>query len=179
MDIIIDVRIGGKIMIPLLIFLLVLVLPLPIKTSVFYSEKKLDIFIYNYKLKEKKAKRKLILSKEASQKKKIWHIIKLGINVLRRNSFKPYINVNINFMYGLEDAANTAELYGLLNSINPVIYKFLGEIFIIKNFNFNVHADFNKTLLKFNMVSIIFINLLTILYVIGIFSTKYLRKKFT
>jgi hypothetical protein len=159
--------------------LLVLLLPIPIKTSVFYSEKKLGIYFYNFKLTQKKHKKKTAVVKVSPPKKKIISIFKLGINVLRHNRFKPYIKLNINFMYGLEDAAKTAEVYGLLNLMNPVIYKGLDEFFIVKNFVYNIHADFNKTLLKFNMISIIFINLLTIIYIIAVFSTKYIiGKKF-
>lgn len=164
-------------MIILIILLLVLLLPVPIKTSVIYSEKKLDIYLYNLKFKKKKEKKRPSLNKMYLKRKEVLYISKLGINVLRHNSFKPHIKLNINFIYGLDDAANTAKLYGLLNVANPIIYALLGEFFLIKNFDYKVNADFNKSLFKFNMISIIFINLLTILYVIGIFSTKYIIGK--
>lgn len=165
-------------MIVLLVFLLVLLLPIPIKTSILYSEKNLGIYIYNFKL-TKKVKKKITVNKTPLHKKKFVPILKLGINVLRHNFFKPYIRLNINFMYGLEDAANTAQVYGLLNLMNPVIYKVLGEFFSIKNFVYNIHANFNTKILKFNIKSIIFINLLTILYIIVVFLTKYMiGKKF-
>lgn len=164
-------------MIVLLIFLLVLLLPIPIKTSILYSEKKLGIYLYNFKLNKRKLIKKATTTKIPLKKKKVLSILKLGINVLRNNFFKPYIKLNINFMYGLDDAANTAEVYGLLNLMNPVIYKIFGEFFFVKNFVYNIHASFNKTILKFNIRSIIFINLLTILYMIAIFSTKYIIEK--
>lgn len=166
-------------MILLLIILLVLLLPIPIKTSVFYSEKKLGIYLYKFKLNMNKMKKKPKVNKIHPKKKKSLSTIKLGVNVLRHNLLKPHINLNINFMYGLDNAATTAQLYGLLNLMNPAIYKFLDEFFIVKNFDYNIQANFNKILLKFNIVSIIFINLLTILYIITIFSTKYIiGKKF-
>ena len=81
MDILLNVRNGGKFMVWLLIFLLVLLLPIPIKTSVFYSEKKLGIYVYNLKLNINKIKKKPLVNKIRPHKKKYLPIIKLAVNV--------------------------------------------------------------------------------------------------
>ena len=86
---------------------------------------------------------------------------------LSNNRYKPYFKVNSNIDFSVNDAAGTAILYGLLNSLNPIIFKILSTFFKIKNFDNKFNPIFkDKYIINISIICILTINIAKIIYML-------------
>ena len=86
---------------------------------------------------------------------------------LSNNRYKPYFKVNSNIDFSVNDAAGTAILYGLLNSLNPIIFKILSTFFKIKNFDNKFNPIFkDKYIINISIMCILTINIAKIIYML-------------
>ena len=93
--------------------------------------------------------------------------IKLLFKNLSNNSYKPYLNISSNIDFSVNDAAGTAILYGLLNSLNPIIFKILSTFFKIKNFDNKFNPIFkDKYIINISIMCILTINIAKIIYML-------------
>ena len=91
----------------------------------------------------------------------------LLFNNLSNNRYKPYFKVNSNIDFSVNDAAGTAILYGLLNSLNPIIFKILSTFFKIKNFDNKFNPIFkDKYIINISIMCILTINIAKIIYML-------------
>ncbi len=171
-----------KLFIIFIIILIILFLPLPIKIKLEYSNKNLVIKLYKYMIfsslngVENKYLKKLIKNKpkikdnnikSKSQRNLIKKISykKLYKNI-STNKLKPKIKLNASLIYGIDDAAVSAILYGLLCNIPTLLYFILNIIFKVKNLSFDIKPKFNTTLLTFGITSIFYFNIANIIYML-------------
>lgn len=129
-------------------FLLLIFIPIPLVFSLEYN-KKFNIFIYKKKIDYKR-------KKKGNKKSKI--PLKC-IKVL----WKPKLKLDLDIIYGTDDAALSAILYGIIYSLFPLSFKFINSFFNIKYFNKKVKIDFNNTILYFKLDSILYINIAQII----------------
>lgn len=147
------------------IIVLILFIPIPLKVKINCIDKKLQLFLYNKKLKFKAPKYESKKEKRKTKKKMKIHFIKDFINFLDKSSVKLNIKTNINIDIGIEDAANLAILYGILNSLNYPVYRLISIVFNILDFKFNIVPHFNNTIFSFKSESIIYVTLAKLIYI--------------
>ena len=173
----------------LLVFLLLFLIfmPIPLKISIKYLEDFYEIKFYKINLlssdggviykfikddKVKKYDTSHNIKEEVEEKaqEKIrgtkFSMILLFKN-LSNNRYKPYFKVNSNIDFSVNDAAGTAILYGLLNSLNPIIFKILSTFFKIKNFDNKFNPIFkDKYIINISIMCILTINIAKIIYML-------------
>lgn len=164
----------------LIIIFILLFLPLPIKIDLEYLNKNLIIKLYKYPLfsskngvenkylkrfikKEKKIKDDINTSKRKYLKKLSYRKLYRNIST---NKLKPKIKINASLVYGFDDAAFSAILYGLLCNIPNLLYLFLSIVFKVKKLSFDIEPKFNKALLTFGITSIFYFNIANIIYIL-------------
>lgn len=180
-----------KLFLIILIILVILFIPIPLKISTYYSAEDYYIKFYRFiilskqknKLKKKKEK-ELYKDKTANKdnlKKKKTTKFKLDnfrvkdirplILKLYNRSFKPWLKFKCNIDYSLNDAAQTALLYGSICQQLPYLVHLISNIpFKSDKFTFDINPIFeDKFLLKIEISSIIFISLAHIIYVLILF----------
>ncbi|KEH97101.1 DUF2953 domain-containing protein [Clostridium massiliodielmoense] len=155
-------------MIWLIALFLIFLIPLPLILKVTYENNKLYIYIYNFKVYPSK---KTIESMPEPKPKGIFPKL-VYINTIKSiyKRFKNKVtnlklNLDINILYGSENAAITGIFYGLIHSIISYGYGLLSSTFKIKHFNCNIVPKFNNSIFKIEFKSIIFINLGKIIYI--------------
>ncbi|EJO5348560.1 DUF2953 domain-containing protein [Clostridium botulinum] len=164
-----------------IIFILILVFPF--KITVIYSNKNLNISIYNFHFK-KNIKNSNITKKKTTAKNNNKEKVKKRNKALKitleRNKFKPKVNIYTFCNYDLEDAANVAIIYGIIQNLIPYIYKYLSKIIEFKNFNYSINPLFkNKNFIEFKFEGIFYISLVKIIYIYISFKINYKNLKKT
>ena len=97
--------------------------------------------------------------------------------LLTANKLKPKIIINASLVYGIDDAAFTAILYGLLCNIPNLLYLILNIIFKVKKLSLDIEPKFNKTLLTFGITSIFYFNIANIIYILFLlFKSKEIKE---
>lgn len=146
------------------IFFLIII-PIPVKLRILYKNNKFSMYIYNTEISNK------LLKNQKKEKKKLkknysknLSSILSSLSSLKNNKLKPVLRLNINFTYGLDDAAYTAIVYGLLCSSYSLLERLLNMIFKIKKFHINITPNLNESICDFELNSIISINLVKIIY---------------
>lgn len=159
--------------------LIILLIPIPFKLHVYYKNGELIIKIFKFKKSINKNK-DIDHTTEKEHKKKLNFTNYDYADVIKRfdkNPIKFKIKTTLEIDYGLEDAANTAVLYGVLWSLYPFIDRLLKIIFNFKALNFKLNPHYNeKTFqLDYNLFTIfnILILLFNIVYIIIIFKKSY------
>lgn len=163
----------------LAIVIFILIVPIPIKFNVKYVEKKLNIYLYNINIMKKIDYLKKKASNKHQYKKKSefnFKNLKLVINLLDNNKFKPILRFKLNFTYGLNDAACTAVSYGLISSLYPLALRILNCFFKIKKQYINILPDLNKPFFKLKLDSIIFVSFAKVIYIVFIIYKLKLNK---
>lgn len=163
----------------LCILLFILVIPIPIKIRIIYDNMKLHFYLYNinltHKLHRVAKKTKNTVDTKPDRIHNFNNTIKTCSSLIKKLKFKPVLKLNLNLVYGLDDAAYTALLHGVINSIYPMIIQFLSLFFKIKKHNIKSQPEFNKFILKLEIDSIIFINLAKVIYM-SFISYRHLQK---
>jgi hypothetical protein len=141
-----------------------ILIPIPIKFKLKYVDGNLAMHIYNIdlisKIKSSKKKDKLKDKRIPSLQN-----FKFLLSSLNRNKFKPTLRLKLNLQYGLDDAAYTAIFYGLISALSPSIIKILNCFFKIKKQSISIIPNLNKLILKLELESIIFVNLVKVIYI--------------
>jgi len=159
---------------------ILLLIPIPIKLSFNYSKLNMNFYIYNFKLnleklmKLYKKKEKKVTAQPLEKKKKEFDLTTIFslINSIENIKFKPTIRFNFYCNYGFIDASNTAIAYAYINSISPFLYKLLNKPFKIKSYDYNIKPDFQGAFLESSIHSIIFVNIIKIIYMLVFIKNK-------
>lgn len=144
-----------------LILVLICLLPFPIKLGFSFINNKIIISLYNLKInfdREKKRKAKFKVKYEMNLKEYIQEIKHLH--------FKATMKTNIYIHMGLDDAAKTAELFGVMNYLIPIIFIELEKFFKIKKYDYNVIPDFKENIFEIKINSIIWISIAKTIYIL-------------
>lgn len=165
----------------ILFFLILLIIPLPIKFGFKYEKLCITLYIYKFKINinkvfnffNKKKKKKPCEEKEKGKSQLDFQSVLALINYVDQIRFKPTLRFKFYCSFGLIDASKTAITYGYVNSFSPVLYKFLTIPFKIKKYTFHIEPDFDETMLETNMSSIIFVNIIKIIYMSVLILNKY------
>ena len=178
----------GAMIVLLLVFLLLFLLfmPIPLKLSIKYLDDFYEIKFYKINLlssdggiikkfiKDDTVKSMILLQYKRRSRRKAQEKIRgtkfsmrLLFKNLSNNRYKPYFKVNSNIDFSVNDAAGTAILYGLLNSLNPIIFKILSTFFKIKNFDNKFNPIFkDKYIINISIMCILTINIAKIIYML-------------
>ncbi|NFG70066.1 DUF2953 domain-containing protein, partial [Clostridium sporogenes] len=102
-----------------IIFILISIMPF--KITIIYSDKDFDIYIYNFQWKKGEAiKKQNYINKKTNEKKDDSKKKALKVT-LEKCNFKPKANISAFLNYDIEDAAYSAIIYGVLQSLVPYI----------------------------------------------------------
>ena len=177
----------------LLITIFIILFPIPLKIEISFKDNIFQLKIFNSNIYssnngiENKLLKKIIsrtnidLKKETTikykdkeavnsskirRKKIIQKVsIKKLYNNITKNKFKPSIKINGNLIFGIEDAAYCAILYGLLCNIPLILRIFLEKVFKTKRIDFNLIPKFNTNTIIFGITSIFYFNIAHIIYI--------------
>lgn len=160
----------------LFLLLFILFFPIPLKFTIYYSLENYYLCIYKFTIISKKKKNISKLSnnfKKFNKKNNLKISIPKYKNFLSKlfySKFKPSLKININLSYSLNDAYNTAMLYGMLCNISPFLYTLLHAPFKITKYDLNLNPIFKDNfLVKIEISSIICISFAHIIYMATIF----------
>ncbi|AVQ47491.1 DUF2953 domain-containing protein [Clostridium botulinum] len=161
-----------------IIFILISIMPF--KITIIYSDKDFNIYIYNFQWKKgEDIKKQNYINKKTNEKKDDSKKKALKVT-LEKCNFKPKANISAFLNYDIEDAAYSAIIYGVLQSLVPYIYNYLLKIFKLKNFKFNITPLFkNKNFIEFKFKGIFYISLVKIIYIYISFKINYKNLKRT
>ncbi|KZL94243.1 hypothetical protein CLMAG_12960 [Clostridium magnum DSM 2767] len=152
----------------LCILILLFIIPIPIKIKVKYIDMKLDFYLYNINLnnilRHIKRKTKHIVEDKPDRVHNFGNSIKTFSTLRKKLKFKPVLKLKLDLIYGLDNAAYTALLHGIITSFYPMLVQFLSLFFKISENNIEAQPEFNKFILKLEIDSIIFINLAKVIY---------------
>lgn len=158
------------------ILLFILFFPIPLKFTSYYSPENYYIKIYKFILiskdKNKKHKylNKLIKYNKKNKSKFNMSQYKKFFSKLFYSKSKPSLKINLSFSYSLNDAYNTALIYGLLCTLFSFLYQLVNIPFNIKKYNLKIDPIFkDEILVNFETSSIIFISFAQIIYISIIF----------
>ncbi|WP_410506411.1 DUF2953 domain-containing protein [Haloimpatiens sp. FM7315] len=148
----------------ILIFVPIIILcPFPIKFSLEYLNGNLKIYIFKKEISLNKIKNKK--KKNYKRKRKGFTKYLTLFNNLNLNTFlKPNLKIEFFLQYGFEEAHNTALFYGVIQSFIPFINKLLLNFFNFKKIKYNIYPCFNEELIHFKIDSIIYVNIVKIIY---------------
>lgn len=148
----------------LLIVLAVLFTPFPVILDFFYKNHDIILELYNKPVKEVKLFNKAEKAKHNLERKHFYYPIDY-IKELKRFHFKPYLKIQASIILGLDDAAKTAEIFGLMNYFVQLVFLFSKNFFRIKNVDYKINPDFQKNILEIKIHSIIWINIAQTIYI--------------
>jgi hypothetical protein len=159
--------------------IVLLVIPIPIKIKIKYDDMKLDFYLYNINLNNmlRRIKRKTehIVDAKPDRVHTFNNTIKTYSTLVEKLKFKPTLKLKLDLVYGLDDAAYTALLHGIITSLYPILIQFLSLFFKVKENNIKAQPEFNKFILKLEIDSIIFINLAKVIYM-SLVTYKHLKQ---
>lgn len=149
----------------ILLLFIVLFIPIPLKIKIDCSKKTLLLKIYNLNIIDKINLKDNKPSLERNKKPSfLINNFKINLKSLKKLRFKPHIKIRAKLVYGLDDAAYTAIVYGLIPTLNIFIFNLLSNIFVIKKKEIHVKPIFNGLYFKLEISSIIYISLAKIIY---------------
>ncbi|MBV4419426.1 DUF2953 domain-containing protein [Clostridium tyrobutyricum] len=153
-----------------IMFLIIIFIPFPVKLHVFYNNKKLHLYFFNInilnKITSNKKRFDINSANSTRQLAKTIRKFRIVFKRLLKIKYKPQISIDIDMVYGLDDAAYTAILYGLINALTPSLLILLSKLFILKKQEINIKPCFNKSYFKLEINSIIYVSFVKIIYII-------------
>lgn len=157
----------------ILCFLIIcLFIPIPIRIAVNYDGQNFNFYLYNINITNKisfvKKKVRDDVEKKKNEFPKVRNTLRITFSIIKNLKYKPTLNIKINAIYGLDNAAHTALFYGLIVSFYPIILQLMNLLFSVKKSDVKVTPEFNKFILNFQIGGIIFINLAKITYMVFI-----------
>lgn len=179
----------------LLILIFIILFPIKLKLSILFIDNKLKIFVYKFKIYPKK-KKKIVkhtelknnpinnakssqktFEEEKKSRKKIEVNIKNLISSLMNNKIKPKLKLELLIDYSLGDAAHTAQIFGIINTLIYLNFEVLNLFIKLKTPKISITPIFNSELLVNTKInSILYINLAQIIY-IAILVLKNIKRK--
>lgn len=163
----------------IIVCIVILFIPFPIKIKLLYFNKNFIFKIYNFnvsdKLKINKNKYLLDYTHRKNGLSLFINTAKSCSQFIKELKFKPSIKINIKIIYGLEEAAHTAMLYGLIPLIDTFISNMVSKLFNIRQKQTYIIPNFNNLYFKIQLNSIIYISLAKIIYTV-ILLAKYKQK---
>lgn len=159
----------------LLILFLIFIIPFPIKIYFMYNLDELIIKIlwktYKFTPKDLTERQRDTVNKAKKNTKKSLNIrkftfkqIRYMLQNLKNSTLKPSINISIELTYGVDDAALTGILYGIIYNIYSYVQYYTYSCFKVKDMKLNLCPEFNKKIIDAKVNSIIYINLVKIIY---------------
>jgi hypothetical protein len=163
----------------LILFFLLISVPIPIKVKVKFNDMRLDFYLYNINLNDKihfiKKKIKHIVDTKPDRIHAFINTLQTSSYLTRKLKFKPALKIKLILIYGLDDAAYTALLHGVITSFYPILMQFINLFFKVKESDVKIQPEFNKFIVKLEIDSIISANLVKVIY-ISFISYRHLRK---
>ncbi|KEI17393.1 DUF2953 domain-containing protein [Clostridium haemolyticum] len=150
------------------ILILFFIVPLPLLLEIIYEDNKLYVYIYNLKIyPSSKIIKSMPEPKPDGILPKLVYIntFKTIYQKCRHYIYDSILNININIIYGFQDASITGIFFGVLQSAVSSFYSLLNSVFSLNDFNSNICPVFNNSIFKIKIKSIIFINLGKIIYI--------------
>lgn len=148
----------------LLIILVILFIPFPVMLEFFYNKQGIILKLYNEQIKEIKLFNKTEEVKQDLEKKHFYYPLDY-IKEIKRFHFKPYLKLKVNVELGFDDAAKTAEMFGIMNYFIQLAFLFLKNFFKIRNIDYKINPNFQKNIFKIKIHSIIWINIAKTIYI--------------
>ena len=140
---------------------------------------KLNVYLYNINITNKLHFARKKVEHEVATKPDRVHIssntFRTASDMIRELKFKPALELKLDLLYGLDNAAYTALVHGLITSTYPIFLQLLNMFFKVKKNDLKIQPEFNKFILKLEVNSIISINLAKTIYILFIIY-KVLRK---
>ena len=155
----------------LLVFFLLFLLfmPIPLKLSIKYLDDFYEIKFYKINLLSSDGGIiKKFIKDDTVKKYDTSHNIKEEVEEKAQEKIRgTKFSMILLFKNLSNDAAGTAILYGLLNSLNPIIFKILSTFFKIKNFDNKFNPIFkDKYIINISIMCILTINIAKIIYML-------------
>lgn len=148
-----------------IILCLILFFPLPLKIYILFIEKELNIYIYKFNIKKKSFKNKPIIQ-SISESTKTSKFKFSNIKSSSKKKKKIKVNFSISINYGLEDAFETAIVYGAISGSLSICLSYLSKYVIFKSLVVKVTPQYNAEKLDIKIKSIIYLNLVKIIYIL-------------
>lgn len=166
----------------IIIFLLsltIILFPIPLKITLKYTNKVLEIYIYNKKLRTNKITENDIEHIPNLKPFKVFTLneIKLITHKLKNLKLKPTLVLKTKLEYGFDDAAFVAILFGLIHSTHSFLYLLLLNFVKVKSVDLKVIPHFEENDFNMETLSIIYMNLVKIIYMTFIMSICLLKIK--
>jgi hypothetical protein len=157
-----------------------MLIPFPVKIQVVFKEMDLKVYLYKFKVfslietlkkKTEKDKKKCKPKKEKKKKKKLVMNLSVVQNIiykLNNNPIKPKIRLYYDINYSTGDAASTAILYGIIYQAIAVLSIIISVLLNITINKTDIAPNFQSedVFVKIQFKSIIFLNLVKIIYMI-------------
>lgn len=165
--------------------LVILLIPIPLKLRLYYKNGEIVLQIFSFKKYIKKQIQKVSkFKKKHKNKQKLTNYD--YVNIVKKvdnNPIKFRVKINIKMDYGLEDAADTAILYGIIWSIYPFIERLFKIFFSFKNLNLKVSPDYNGKKVQMDIKIFTLLNILilliNIIYIVMVLKTCSAKVKET
>ena len=159
--------------------LTIILFPIPIKITLKYTNKVLEIFIYNKKLRTNRVTENDIEHIPNLKPFRMFNLneLKLIIHKLRKLKLKPTLTLQTKLEYGFDDAAFVAILFGLIHSTHGFLYLLLIDFVKVKNIDLKVIPHFEENDFNMETLSIIYMNLVKIIYMAFIMSICLIKIK--
>jgi hypothetical protein len=139
---------------------------------------KLNVYIYNINITNRLHNTKKKVDHQIDAKPKVHtftNTLRVASDLITNLKFKPVLKLRFYLLYGLDNAAYTAILHGLITSAYPTLLQLLELFFNMKENDCKIEPEFNKFVLKLEIDSIISINLAKVIYILFVIY-KVLRK---
>ena len=166
----------------IIVFLLILTIilfPIPLKITLKCSNKVLEIYIYNKKLKPKIPSKKDLecTEKENFLRSLNLNDIRLIVYKIKNLKLKPSLILKTKLEYGFNDAAFVAILFGLIHTSYSFMYLLLINFVKVKNIDLKVIPHFEENDFNLEILSIIYMNLVKIIYMTFVMSICLIKIK--
>ena len=162
-----------------LLTLTIILFPIPLKITLKYTNKVLEIYIYNKKLRTNKVSKNDIEHIPNLKPFRVFNLseIKLIIGKLKHLKLKPTLTLKTKLEYGFNDAAFVAILFGLIHSTHSLLYLVLRDFVKVKNIDLKVIPHFEENDFNMETLSIIYMNLVKIIYMAFVMSICLIKIK--
>ena len=172
----------------LFIFALIVLFPIPLKINLIYDKGILTLKLFNKTIipsKGKNAKKKKenepekyveTPSGEKISKFKL-RDIKDIFRFLMDTNVKFSLKTKIDIEYSIDDAALNAIAYGLIYQVLSTVHILLKSLFNVKAFKTSTKMKYNENFFKFNMTSIVIVNIAKIIYIICFIYYQMINKR--
>lgn len=148
----------------LLIILVILFIPFPVILEFFYNNHGIILKLYNEQIKEIRLFNKTEKAKHDLERKHFYYPLDY-IKEIKKFHFKPSLKLKANIELGFDDAAKTAEMFGIMNYFIQLAFLFSKNFFKIRKIDYKITPNFQKSIFQIKIHSIIWINIAKTIYI--------------